>query len=164
MTCIVYVNDTKKKTWTLSGCDSYPNIIIWTIKILKRYYSHYFHSLLTIYVDKNSHKPDYNRTDSYTLGCTIFSKCSQIKPTFLHSMCIGEIRSHAKFQVSSFKDLAWPPLFVNQSWHWESHLKWPESGTFDLAPFIGIKNALQNGIILGVLNFRKYVKRMDGNW
>ena len=51
----------------------------------------------------------------YLLGCTIFSKCSQIKPTFLHSMCIAEIRSHAKFQVSSFKDLTWPPLFVNQS-------------------------------------------------
>ena len=98
------------------------------------------------------------------LGCTIFSKCSQIKPTFLHSMCIGEIRSHAKFQVSSFKDLAWPPLFVNQSWHWESHLKWPERGTFDLAPFIGIKNGLQSGITLGVLPFRKYVQRLDGNW
>ena len=28
-----------------------------------------------------------------------FSKCLQIKPTFSHSMCIGEIRSHAKFQV-----------------------------------------------------------------
>ena len=51
----------------------------------------------------------------YVLGCTIFSKYSQIKPIFLHSMCIGEIRSHAKFQVSSFKDLTWPPLFVNQS-------------------------------------------------
>ena len=46
-----------------------------------------------------------------TVGCTIFSKCSQIKPTFLHSNCIGEIRSHAKFQVSSFNDFAWPPLF-----------------------------------------------------
>ena len=76
----------------------------------------------------------------YKLGCTIFSKRSQIKPTFLHSMCmcIVEIRSHAKFQVSSFKDLSWPPLFVNQSWHWESHLKWPGSGTFDLSPFIEI--------------------------
>ena len=101
---------------------------------------------------------------TYLLGCTIFSKCSQIKPTFLHSMCIGEIWSHAKFQVSSFNDLAWPPLFVNQSWHWESHLKWPESGTFDLAPFIGIKNALQNGITLGVLAFRKYLKRLEENW
>ena len=98
------------------------------------------------------------------LGCTIFSECSQIKPTFLHSMCIGEIRSHAKFQVSSFKDLSWPPLFVNQSWHQESHLKWPESGTFDLAPFIGIKNALQNGITLGVLAYRKYLKRLEENW
>ena len=28
-------------------------------------------------------KPKYG-----SLGCTIFSKCSQIKPTFLHSMCI----------------------------------------------------------------------------
>ena len=60
------------------------------------------------------------------LGCAIFSKCPMIKPMFLHSMCIGEIRSHAKFQVSSFKDLAWPPL--------------------------------------GVLPFRKYVQRLDGNW
>ena len=98
------------------------------------------------------------------LGCTIFSKCSHIKPMFLHSMCISEIRSHAKFQVSSFKDLTWPPLFVNQSWHWESHLKRPESGTFDLAPFIGIKNALQNGITLRVLAFRKYLKRLVENW
>ena len=103
-------------------------------------------------------------TATWPLGCTFFSKCSQIKPTFLHSMCIGEIWSHAKFQVSSFNDLAWPPLFVNQSWHWESHLKWPESGTFDLAPFIGIKNALQNGITLGVLAFRKYLKRLEENW
>ena len=30
------------------------------------------------------------------VGCTIFSKCSQIKPMFLHSVCISEIRSHAK--------------------------------------------------------------------
>ena len=44
------------------------------------------------------------------LGCAIFSKCPMIKPMFLHSMCIGEIRSLAKFQVSSFNDLAWPPL------------------------------------------------------
>ena len=56
-----------------------------------------------------------SKISDFILGCTIFSKCSQIKPTFLHSMCIGEIRSHAKFQVSSFNDLAWPPLFVNQS-------------------------------------------------
>ena len=77
---------------------------------------------------------------------------------------MGEIRSHAKFQVSSFNILKWQPLFVNQSWHWDSHLKWPESGIFDLAPFIGIKNALQNGITLRVLDFRKYVKRLDGNW
>ena len=70
----------------------------------------------------------------YVLGCTIFSKYSQIKPIFLHSMCIGEIRAHAKFQVPSF-----------------------------IAPFIGIKNALQNGITLGVLDFRKYVKRLDEN-
>ena len=39
----------------------------------------------------------------------------------------------------------------------------PESGTFDLAPFIGIKNALQKSITLGVLDFRMYVKRLDGN-
>ena len=37
------------------------------------------------------------------------------------------------------------------------------SHTFDLAPFIGIKNALQNGITIGFLDFRKYVKRLDGN-
>ena len=97
------------------------------------------------------------------LGWANFSKSSQIEPLFLYSMCMGKIRSHAKFQVSSFNILKWQPLFVNQSWHWESHLKWPESGTFDLAPFIGIKNALQNGITLGVLDFRKYVKRLDEN-
>ena len=100
----------------------------------------------------------------YSIGWANFSKSSQIEPLFLYSMCMGKIRSHAKFQVSSFNILKWQPLFVNQSWHWESHLKWPESGTFDLAPFIGIKNALQNGITLGVLDFRKYVKRLDGNW
>ena len=37
------------------------------------------------------------------------------------------------------------------------------SHTFDLAPFIGNKNALQNGITIGFLDFRKYVKRLDGN-
>ena len=84
----------------------------------------------------------------FTLGWANFSKSSQIEPLFLYSMCMGKIRSHAKFQVSSFNILKRQPLFVNQSWHWESHLKWPESGTFDLAPFIGIKNALQNGITL----------------
>ena len=98
------------------------------------------------------------------LGWANFSKSSQIEPLFLYSMCMGKIRSHAKFQVSSFNILKWQPLFVNQSWHWESHLKWPESGTFDLAPYIGIKNALQNGITLGVFDFRKYVERLDGNW
>ena len=100
----------------------------------------------------------------YVLGWANFSKSSQIKPLFLYSICMGKIRSHAKFQVSSSKDLTWPPLFVNQSWHWESHLKWPESGTFDLVPFIGIKNALQNGITLGFLAFRKYLKRLKENW
>ena len=35
------------------------------------------------------------------VGCTIFSKCSQIKPMFLHSMSIGEIRSHAKYQATT---------------------------------------------------------------
>ena len=44
-----------------------------------------------------------------------FSKSSQIEPLFLYSMCMGEIRSHAKFQVSSFNILEWQPLFVNQS-------------------------------------------------
>ena len=104
------------------------------------------------------------RKNGQSLGWANFSKSSQIEPLFLYSMCMGKIRSHAKFQVSSFNILKWQPLFVNQSWHWESHLKWPESGIFDLVPFIGIKNALQNGITLGVLDFRNYVKRLDGNW
>ena len=77
---------------------------------------------------------------------------------------MGKIRFYAKFQVSSFNILEWQPLFVNQSLHWESHLKWPESGTFDFAPFIGIKNVLQNGIKLGVLDFRKYVKSVIPFW
>ena len=95
-----------------------------------------------------------------TLGWSNFSKSSQIEPPFLYSMCMGDTRSHTKFQVSSLNILEWRPLFVNWSWHWRSHLKWPERGTFDLAPFKGIKNALQNGITLGVLDFRKYVKRL----
>ena len=33
------------------------------------------------------------------VGSTNFSKSSQIEPLFLYSMCMGEIRSHAKFQV-----------------------------------------------------------------
>ena len=102
--------------------------------------------------------------DESLVGWANFSKSSQIEPLFLYSMCMGKIRSHAKFQVSSFNILKWQPLFVNQSWQWESHLKWPESGIFHLVPFIGIKNGLQNGITLGVLDYRKYVKRLDGNW
>ena len=78
----------------------------------------------------------------YRLGWSKFSKSSQIEPLFLYSMCIGDTRFHTKFQVSSLNILEWPPLFVNQSWHWESHLKWPESETFNLSTFIGIKNAL----------------------
>ena len=35
------------------------------------------------------------------LGWANFSKSSQIEPLFLYSMCMGEIRSHAKFQVPS---------------------------------------------------------------
>ena len=97
-------------------------------------------------------------------GWTNFSKTSQIEPLFLCSMWIGEIRSHTKFQVSSLNILEWQPHFVNQPLDWESHLKWPESGTFDLAPFICIKNALHNGITLGVLAFRKYLKRLEENW
>ena len=97
---------------------------------------------------------------AYPLGWSNFSKCSQIEPPFLYSMFIVDTRSHTKFQVSSLNILKWRPLLVNQSWHWRSHLKWLESGTFDLAPFIGIKNALQNGITLGVLDFRKYNKRL----
>ena len=97
---------------------------------------------------------------SFPVGWSNFSKSSQIEPPFLYSMCMGDTRSHTKFQVSSLNILEWRPLFVNWSWHWRSHLKWPERGTFDLAPFMGIKNALQNGITLGVLDFRKYVKRL----
>ena len=44
-----------------------------------------------------------------------------------------------------------------------STAKWPESWTFDLVTLKGIKNALQNGITLGVLDFWKYIKRMDEN-
>jgi len=36
----------------------------------------------------------------YVLGCTIFSGCSRIGPVFLHSMCMGEVGSHAGFQVT----------------------------------------------------------------
>ena len=44
-----------------------------------------------------------------------FSKSSQIEPLFLYSMCLGKIRSNAKFQVSSFNIVKWQPLFVNKS-------------------------------------------------
>ena len=42
---------------------------------------------------------------SCVLGWANFSKSSQIVPFFLYSMCMGKIRSHAKFQVSSFNIL-----------------------------------------------------------
>ena len=61
------------------------------------------------------------------VGWTNFSKSSQIEPIFLHSMCIGDTRSHTKFQVSDLNILMWRSLFVNQSWHWESHMRWPKS-------------------------------------
>ena len=48
------------------------------------------------------------------VGWANFSKSSQIEPLFLYSMCMGKIRSYAKFQVSSFNILKWQPLFVNQ--------------------------------------------------
>ena len=37
--------------------------------------------------------------------------------------------------------------------HQECHLKWPESWTFELVTLKGIKNALQSGITVGVLDF-----------
>ena len=48
---------------------------------------------------------------------------SWIEPVFLYGMCIGHTRSHVKFQTSSLNDLTWPPLFVNGSYHQESHTK-----------------------------------------
>ena len=50
------------------------------------------------------------------LGCPKISFFCRIEPVFLYGMCIGHTRSHAKFQTSGLKDLAWPPLFVNGSW------------------------------------------------
>ena len=41
--------------------------------------------------------------------------------------------------------------------HQESHLKWPESWTFEFATLKGVKYALQNGITLVVLDFWKYI-------
>ena len=49
------------------------------------------------------------------LGCTKINFIALIEPVFLYGMCIGHTRSHAKFQTSGLKDLAWPPLFVNGS-------------------------------------------------
>ena len=47
--------------------------------------------------------------------------------------------------------------------HQECHLKWPESWTFELVTLKGIKNTLQSGITVGVLDFWKYVKRVAEN-
>ena len=45
----------------------------------------------------------------------------------------------------------------------EGHLKWPEKWSNDIATLQYIKIAFWNGITLGVLDFRKYVKRLDEN-
>ena len=47
--------------------------------------------------------------------------------------------------------------------HQESHLKWLESWSFDLVTLKCIKNALRNGMTLGVLDFGMYVKRLYEN-
>ena len=45
----------------------------------------------------------------------------------------------------------------------EGHLKWPEKWSIDIATLEYIKIAFWNGITLGVLDFKKYVKRLDEN-
>ena len=75
------------------------------------------HQLLSFRYCSNFHEKDWTNLNTWwILGWSNFSKCSQIEPPFLYSMCMGDTRSHTKFQVSSLNILEWRPLFVNWSW------------------------------------------------